>query len=366
MRILHYYRTQDPMVGEHVRLLTEGMSAESEQHVATESTQAQTLLQGGRYDILHLHGCWRNSSRTIASLALRQGARLVLTPHGQLEPWIQDENRWKEKMPKRILYQQHITHSAYAVVVQGQMEQKCLQNLAWNPRLVVIPNAVITHSISREEMSRQTLQLYRKVLDTNPLERMTDEMRSILKTIIQAGITGDRRWLEKEALNEALSNSIQWREIMLYGHQEQITDTIQRGLRVLDLQAPDIALSQAEFFLPQGYQETQLIGAVIGNQFPSENRRLFATIRHINKLVDNRQLSIKHLIELDKELRQYGCKEEQLCERLQEYHLYKLAARIMFLMAERTGLTEGFMPLAPIADRTARRMLRQIDNHLKI
>ena len=67
MRILHYYPKEDTMIAQHVQMLSEYG------HCATEAEQAKTLLQGGRYDILHLHGCWRNSSRSIVNLAMRQG-----------------------------------------------------------------------------------------------------------------------------------------------------------------------------------------------------------------------------------------------------------------------------------------------------
>ena len=88
MRILHYYEDKDTMISQHVKLLTDNMGMDAENYIATETEQAKTLLRGGHNDILHLHGCWRNSSRSIVNMALRQGARLVLTPHGQLEPWI--------------------------------------------------------------------------------------------------------------------------------------------------------------------------------------------------------------------------------------------------------------------------------------
>ena len=113
MRILHYYPQNNEMIAQHVKMLSEGADADagsqyrSERpliHCATEEEQAKTLLQGGHYDILHLHGCWRNSSRVIVNMAMRQGSRLVVTPHGGLEPWEQEENRWKSVGLMLLLY----------------------------------------------------------------------------------------------------------------------------------------------------------------------------------------------------------------------------------------------------------------------
>ncbi len=336
----------------------------------TEANQARTLLGGGKYDILHLHGCWRNSSSSIVKMALKQGCRLVVTPHGELEPWVQKEKRWHEKMPKRLLYQRDIIRSAYAVIVQGPMEAECMKLLAWNPRTVVIRNAAITQSTTAQEMTRQTQDLYRKVLDSNPLELMSNDLRLTLKAIITTGITGDRRWLD--ALDDDIPDVItspsnnEWRLLLLYAHQEDITRTLQRGIHILGLDAPEMDVEKIPYFVPPNYQAAESIGKTIGNEFATENERLLATFKVIRKLIANKQLSIKHLVELDSELRHHGCEEELLADDLKERHQWKLASRIMQIMADRTGLTEGFMPVSPIDDRTTRKLLRQVDNRLKI
>lgn len=365
MRILHYYDKNDAMVSQHVKLLTSSMDMEAESHTATEAEQARTLLKGGGYDVLHLHGCWRNSSRSIVSLAFKQQARLVVTPHGQLEPWVQEENRWREKLPKRLLYQRRIVQQAYAVIIQGAMEQECLQHLDWNPRTVIIRNAVITSSITPQDMAHQTFMLYRKILDSNTWELMTDETRQLLHCLIEAGITGDRRWLNRsEPL--PLVNANEWRKLICYAHQERIMDTINKGARILETDMPDIDPSRIDYFLPHDFQQADSIQQTIGYQFPSENERLLATFRYLRKLAAGRGLDISHLVELTRELREHGCDEEELGEELKERHLWRLVSRLMQVAADMTGLTEGFMPVQPTNDRTARRLRKLIENHLKI
>ncbi len=365
MRILHYYDKNDTMVSQHVKMLNDSMGLEAENHIATESEQARTLLRGGHYDILHLHGCWRNSSRGIVNLAFRQGTRLVITPHGQLEPWVQQENRWKEKLPKRVFYQRRIVAHAYAVIVQGSMEQECMQHLGWNTRTVIIRNAVITHTITPADMARTTFTLYRKIIDSNTLELMNDDTRTLLRHLITAGITGDRRWVD---ITEPLPSpsSDEWRLLLCYAHQEQIMDTIQRGIRVLALNAPDLDTSQIDYFVPDGFKHADSIQKAIGNEFPTENHRLMATFRYLRRITANKQLGIKHLIELNRELRGYGCEEEELADDLGDHRLLKLASRLMQLMADYTGLTEGFMPVPPVDNRYTRHLRRQIEHHLKV
>ena len=82
--------------------------------------------------------------------------------------------------------------------------------------------------------------------------------------------------------------------------------------------------------------------------------------------MSNGQFSIKHLIELDRELRQHHCEEDELCDALKERQLWKLARRTMQLMYDKTGLTVGFMPVDPLEDHKTRSLRKQIDNHLKL
>lgn len=379
MRVLHYYPQDDAMIAQHVMMLSNEAYNNSQNkigeypliHCATEAEQAKTLLRGGSYDILHLHGCWRNTSRNVVNMAMRQGCRLVVTPHGGLEPWVQEEHRLKEKWPKRILYQHDIIHRAYAVIIQGKLENECMVHLDWNPRTVIIKNAVVTQSITEEDMVRQTFDVYRKIMNSNQLELMDDNTRKILKALITVGITGDKRWLDLDDEYTKVSfpsNSLdsRWHLLLCYAHQEDIYETLQRGIRLLGLDAPDIDINQIEYFLPAGYKPAETIGKAIGNKFATENERLLATFRQIRKLVGNRQLSIKHFIEVDRELRQHGCEEEMLADVLREQHLWKLASRVMQVANELTGLPEGFMPVAPLDDRTTRTIWRQVNERLKI
>ena len=365
MRVLHYYPLTDSMIAQHVTILTNSMGLEVENHLATDSSKARTLLEDGSYDLLHLHGCWRNSLRTMIGIAQKQGVRIVVTPHGQLEPWVVDQNYWKEKLPKQLLYQRDIIRQAYAIIIQGKMEQECMKKLAWNPRCVIVRNAVITRSTTAEAMAKETYAIYRKVMDSNPLQLMSDETLEALGIIIKAGITGDTRWFDTPPSPVSLPQE-SWRQLLCYAHQEQITSTIERGLQVLRCTYPDIDASQIPYFLPADYQQVSCIGESIGNQFASENDRLLATFRLVRKLIASRQLSIRHLIEIDQELRQHHCEEDALGETLKEHKLWTLAGHIMQLLSELTGFTEGFMPVPPLNDRTTRQIKRQIENHLKI
>ena len=328
-----------------------------------QQAESMQLLREEHYDLLHIHGCWSRQAWTVARLALKKGSRLVFSPEGQLQPWVMKNDYWKEKLLKRLLYQRWIANNAYAVIVQGKMEEECLRQLGWNTRLIIIRNPEITNTITYQEAERQQQQVYRKVMNSNPLELMTVSTRQMLRLFIKAGITGDKRWIDED-LTTIEPN--EWHKVLCFGYQEGVMDFVKRGIRVLNYDLPDFDVSKEEYFVPDTYEELKSIEQSIGSSFVSENDRLLATFRYLRKLWQRRHLTIAHLAELDKELRFHECNEERLREDLQERGLMKFASRLMQLMNELTGLTEGFMPIYPLNDRLTRQMRKAIDNHLKI
>ena len=328
--------------------------------------EAMKLLSAGHYDVLHVYGCWHLGAWRMTRLAFKKGTRLVLSPEGQLEPWVMNSHYWKEKLPKLVLFQKWMVERAYAVIIQGKMEEECLKQLGWNPRLVIIRNPLYTNTITTQEAQRQKDVIYRQVMNSNPLQLMTANTRKTLRDIIKAGITRDERWVGNDCMD--ITEQDQWHHVLCYAWQEQISEVVARGISILRMTPPDIEaeIKQSMCFVPEGYETPQSIESVIGMQFATENERLIATFRHLRRLVQQDKLAIRHLIELDNELRYHQTEEDRLCEALQEKGLYKVAARLMHVTHELTGLDEGLMPIPALNDYQARKIKRQIDNHLKI
>lgn len=365
MRILHYYASNaSENIAEYVKTLCEEMRTDAENESATTVQEALQSLRDRHYDLLHIHGCWLYAANRIARRALQLGTRVVVTPHGQQEPWIMKQRYWKEKLPKQLLFQRSLIHKAYAVIVQGKMEEECLRKLDWNRRIVIIRNSLITNTTTAQEMARQQAQVYRKIMDSNTWELMTDSTKRTLRQLLKVGVTGDERWLGESYVT--ISDNNQWRMLYCYVHQEQVSETVRRGLQVLRIDAPDFDIQQMPSFKPDGYEPSKTIEEAIGMQYATENDRLMSTFRHLRRLALHKRLTLSHLVELDKELRNHDTAEDQLCDALKERHLYKFARRIMQLTYDLTGLDEGHMPMPPLEDRLTRHMRKHIDNHLKI
>ena len=364
MRILHYLPTHDSMLTNYVNILTQHVGGKVENIIKTNAADAKALLRQQPVSILHLHGCWQQSAYTVCKVARQQGTRIVITPHGQLEPWVIDEHYWKEKLPKLLLYQRRLIALSYAIIVQGSMEHECMTRLGWNQRIVTIRNSQITHSITDDQMAHQVYQVYRQVMDSNPLQLMTDETQDALRTILKVGITGDKRWTGNAAIH--IPDEEQWRMLLCYASQEQLLNVFEQGLRVLGLQPPAINLKGMTCFMPKGNVQAESIQQAIGNQYATENERLVATFRQMHLLAQRHQLTISHMVELDRELREHPAEEDLLQDMLKDKHLYRFAGRTLHLMSILTHFDEGMMPVHPINDRKTRQLLKQINNHLKI
>ena len=63
------------------------------------------LLNSIKPDVVHINCCWTPDCAMIQRLAQKQGYKVVLTPHGMLEPWIIQRHYWTRKVPALLFYQ---------------------------------------------------------------------------------------------------------------------------------------------------------------------------------------------------------------------------------------------------------------------
>ena len=331
MKTLHLYPADDPLIAAHVALLQEGEEPFS-----------------GQPDIVHVHGCWRYNIVRQAMRAHRQGARIVMTPHNGLSPWIVSERRMTEKLSKTLLWQRRMVESAYVIIAQGPMETKALTELGWNPRIETIRNAVVTNSITPEATRRHTLEVYRKVLDSNTIELMSDDSRRLMTMLLKAGITGDRRWVAGEAPD---ISETEWRRLLVYADHENVRTVIDRGTHVMGLRAPYIETAQIKSYLPTDYQ------------LPKVDNH---TVEGIVSEMHHGPLTLRQIVELDRALRRPDADDERMVDELTEKRLIRYFRHVLQLLKEVTLLDEGFMPADAIDDKQTEKLRRQLLAHLRI
>lgn len=369
MKILHLYQKSDSMVTAYVDILIKTVcknACDMEMHAAANISSLKNEIRLFRPDILHIHGCWSHLHAAATRMARKNGIRTVVTPHGQMEPWIIKQRYWKEKLPKLILFQRKAVKQAYAIIVFGRMEEECFRQMNLNPRIETVRNCLITQMQTPENMAAQTLHIYRKIADSNVTELFSRETSLCVKAIIHAGITGNRLWLENDEL-AAVSRvtPAQWRQIMIYAFHEDIIQTIQHGIDTLQLFPPEIHPEDIECYLPHPMPEiSPADGGTRTEGTPTETAARM--IMNCKRLTRKRKLAIKNIIDLAEALQTWHIEEDKLKDMLEEQKAVKFAASMMNALNNLTGLKEGHMPVTPADNRMAKAIIATVNRRLAI
>ncbi len=335
MKVLHLYPDDDQLIAAHVAMLRDRKEPFT-----------------GRPDIVHVHGCWRYAIVRQALRLHREGTRIVLTPHGGLEPWIVSQRRLTEKLSKTLLWQRRMVENAYVLIAQGPMESDTLVALGWNPRVETVRNAVITNSITPEAMRQHTQEVYRKVMDSDTVELMDAANRLLLAQLLKAGITGDRRWLTSSVVTPSgVSSETVWRQLLVYADHENVRAVVDRGLHVLGIRAPYIETAHIRSYLPTGYRSPKV-----------ENHTIVGIVSEMH----HGPLTLRQFVELDRALRRDDADDEAIIGQLTEKHLLRFFRRILQLLQEQTLLDGGFLPADPLDDSFTAALRRQLFRHLRI
>lgn len=362
MKVLHFYHKNDVMVAQYVSVLARVMAESADVRSCNTLSRFRAALREQQPDIVHIHGCWRLAFAVAAHLARRRGARVVLSPHGQLEPWVIKQHYWFGKLPRLIAYQRQMVKKAYSVLAMGRMEEGCLKRLKWNERCETVRNALITESLTPDEMGQRMLSVYRKVLDSDQWPLMNATTRMTVRALIKAGQTGDAQWLTNDeyAACKAVGEQ-QLRQITLYACQENITQAVEKGLFAIGRTTFPFDPQKTPFYTPIGNAEQTL-----SHDGESEEERLCSMIHSARKLYSRRKITIAHVVDLSTALRTSHANEAKLTQMLMERHLMSFARRMMYVAAELTGTEEGFMPVNTERGRKAQRIENIITKHLHI
>lgn len=379
MKVLHYNPQTESMVTQYVAMLVGAMvelkkeGANMENFVASSLSQFRQIMAAEHPDIVHLHGCWHSSLAVAEFIARKNEARVVVSPHGQLEPWVLHDRYFTYRLPRLIAYQRRIVSRAYAIIVMGNMEQRCVQKFTSNPRIEKVMNALITQKISEKMMARKVTEVYQKVLDSDTLGIMDENTYSVLSSLIKIGITGDSRWIDSERLKAvwAMSRTVAgkdnassgWRQIFVYAYYEGIMPVILKGMGVVGIkEVPDFKVELIPCYLPKNYKPSVSVMPDVQDV----NEQVVAYVKALSREASRNRLTISGLLELQRLLYDNEVNEDKLLLRLKESELETFAARLMQIMEEKTLLDEGYMIIAPLNDRKTKHLIKKIENRLKI
>lgn len=176
MKIIHFVPSIDRTsggVGSYMQLLAKELGKLCELYIVTAKTEHQLKIENakiryipcniGQYstmkkewnaildeikpNLVHVNCCWMPCCTLIQKWAQKKNYKVILTPHGMLEPWIIKRHYWTKKFPALLLYQRKAIIKADYIHATAESEKNNLLNLGYNDKIKVIANGIDVDSI---------------------------------------------------------------------------------------------------------------------------------------------------------------------------------------------------------------------------
>lgn len=147
------------------------------------------LLNTIHPDIIHVNCCWLPQCAWAQLWAQQLGYKVVLTPHGMLEPWIMARHYWTKKLPALLLYQKKAIVKANYIHATAESEKNNLLNLGYNNKIEVIANGIDVDSIQIKSTwkKNKTLLFLSRIHVKKGIEFLLDAI-AVLKEQLQGYI----------------------------------------------------------------------------------------------------------------------------------------------------------------------------------
>ncbi|MCR5395249.1 MAG: glycosyltransferase [Bacteroidales bacterium] len=125
-------------------------------HVGRMRRQWMALLDAVQPDVVHINCCWMPQIACVTQwtrsyVRCHPHVRLVLTPHGMLEPWIMQRHYLTRKWPAIQLYQRRAVAVCDCLVATAVEERAHLLALGWNDRVELVENGIDVGAIQMRQ-----------------------------------------------------------------------------------------------------------------------------------------------------------------------------------------------------------------------
>ena len=188
MKIIHYIPSIDRTAGgtsTYMQVLAKGLGEIAEVHIITHASEnplamenctvhyvpeynpfkgswrkrVTEMMEEVRPDIVHVNCCWMPACAAVQHIAQKHGYKVVLTPHGMLEPWIIKRHYWTRKVPALLLYQKAAVRKADCIQSTAESERDNLLKLGYNKNIKVVRLGIDADGIEMKRSWKKTRQI---------------------------------------------------------------------------------------------------------------------------------------------------------------------------------------------------------------
>lgn len=215
MKILHYIPSIDRTYGgttTYISTLVRELGRIADVHVATHRSPHPVEMNGSKVhyigrcvfgnmhrewltlldeitpDIVHVNCCWTPECAMAQFWAQKHGGyKVVLSPHGMLEPWIVKRHYVTRKLPALLLYQRRAVRRALTLVSTADSERDNLLKLGLNDSVDVVRLGIDTSSVSlkRSWQKSRRLVFLSRVHPKKGVEYLLSAVKSLSSDVLK-------------------------------------------------------------------------------------------------------------------------------------------------------------------------------------
>jgi len=208
MKVIHYIASIDKSGGgttEYMRLLSKVLKDVTSFSIATGLSKEPIAIEGVQIkffnnkmtrwfslineyrayleeecpDIVHINGIWSPQNWAFQNEAQKLGIKVIVSPHGMLEPWILAHNPIKKKIAL-FLYQKSALKKSLCLHATAQMEAENLQALGFKNPIHIIPNGIHLRDVKKlkEKYGTKKMIFMSRIHPKKGIELLLDAWRT--------------------------------------------------------------------------------------------------------------------------------------------------------------------------------------------
>lgn len=188
MKIIHYIPSIDRIAGgtsTYMQVLGKELGKLAEVHIITHASEnplpidnckihyvsgynplkgsfkieVNKLFDTLKPDLVHVNCCWMPACSFVQKMAQKRNIKVVLTPHGMLEPWIIKRHYWTRKVPALLLFQKAAVKKADCLQATAESEKQNLLKLGYNSNIKIVKLGIDAESIVMKTSWKKSKQL---------------------------------------------------------------------------------------------------------------------------------------------------------------------------------------------------------------
>lgn len=158
-----------------------------------------TFLRTEKPDVVHINGIWSPENWGFQKTAQELGIKVILSPHGMLEPWIMAHNPWKKKLGL-FLYQKKAIERAEYLHATAQMEEVSIKGLGFKNPISIVPNGIDLRDVieTKQKYGSKKMVFLSRIHPKKGIELLLEAWRNSATDgwILEIAGNGDEKYIE--------------------------------------------------------------------------------------------------------------------------------------------------------------------------